>query len=267
MYKIFANIIFVFIIGSVIPQTSFASNNQKIIDEYIKIFNGHSWAEQKDICNKLQWSGISDTTLFDIIDKKLSSLFPTAKGRTDIDRAAWYAKALGTSGQEKYLTTLESMAHASEKSNKKLIKYAREGIALQKKYVIWNPIISDRTKFIEGKTDEVNRFANMLKSDIWELRVIAAKRISYQKLNNTYLYELLETVILNEYQKEYSDKRSIDNFNWITGTLSRSANKKYLPTLEMLAKDGSHSKIRFYASSRLQKYYNIGTDDVDDDLF
>lgn len=265
MYKIFANMIFIFIIGS-IPLTSSASNNQKTIAEYIKVFSDHSWAEQKKICNKLQWSGISDPALFDIIDKKLSWLFPTAKGRTDIDRAAWYAKTLGTSGQEKYLATLESMAHASARSNKKLNKYAKEGIALQKKYVIWNPIISDRTKFIEDKTDEVNRFANMLKSDIWELRVIAAKRISYQKLNDTYLYDLLETVILNEYQKEYSDKRSIDSFNWMTGALSRSANKKYLPTLEMLAKDGSHSKIRFYALSRLEKDYNIGTDD-NEDLF
>jgi hypothetical protein len=231
--------------------SAFAGSEQQEIDQYIKAFRNGTWAQQIDICEELQWSGISDTRLFDVIESNLLKLLPTATSdKKAIDIVAWYAKALGMSGNDKYLKTLQKVASAE---HKKLKKHGNESIDLVPQYKKWNPIISNSKKFNPGKSLRVNRFSNMLKSDEWQLKLIAAKRMNNEKITDSYLLETLHGEIKKNY-KSVSDA-NLDNLEWMIKILAGLGAPKYQDTLQDIAANAPNDHLRSYTSKILKKNY------------
>lgn len=244
--------------------SALAVADQGEINEYMEIFQNGSFKAQTTAANKLQWSGISDTRLFDLIESKLLAILPTAAAdKQAADVAAWYAKALGTSGKEKYLGTLKKMASGEfakgEKSKlgQKLMKYGQEGIDMIPKYKKWNPVISNSKNSRADKSLQMNRYANMLKSDDWELQLIATKRMNYEKITDGYLLDLLNAKILGDYQAvgKTSDKERIDGFQWMIRTLAALGAPKYLETLQEISNKGEGKNVAGFAKKIMGKYY------------
>lgn len=246
--------------------SAFAGSEQQEIDQYITIFEGGVIGQQLDVCNELQWSGISDMRLFDVIESKLLAILqaPGEGDKRSTDLASWYAKALGTSGQDKYRGTLDKMASGALVSKelhpkllKKQMKYGKEGLDMLPRYKKWNQIISDQKNFRSDKPLRVNRFANMLRSDQWELQLIATKRMNYEKYNDSYLLDMLNDKVRKGYpaMNNIHDKERIDAFQWMIRSLGGLGAPKYLETLQEIVSKSSNKGIVSFTKKVIKKNY------------
>jgi hypothetical protein len=152
----------------------------------------------------------------------------------------------------KYLPTLEK--GASDSPQKKIKKHSAKSIPRLEKYTRWNPVISDKSNWNDSKSDEINRYANMLRSDDLELKRIGAKRVHNTHSYDTYLLDILDAEILENYGQESKDDLFIDTVAWMCKALSGSRVVAYKPTIIEVSENAGSSKVAKYATKYL-KYY------------
>ena len=221
--------------------TTFGQSNSGLLEKYIVEFKSGSRLDKQLICEKLMWSGLSDSSLFDLLEQDLVSRAMTANGKKEITNVAWLMKALGASGQSKYLDTLQSfISH----SNGTIAKYAKEGINFIPQYAKWNPIISDSSQANTESSEIINRYANMIRSEILELNILAAKRIYAEKIQNEYLYGLLsEKIIAGHKSVHKNDKIKIAAYAW----MMRASVKTNVATAQKVLETATNKKLKKYA--------------------
>ena len=230
-----------------------AAQPSPLTQRYIDVFSGNASEQaQRNALNQLQWSGLSDPRLFDLLEQKLLELYPGARGN-DADLASWYAKSLGTSGLDKYRTTLQGIIDSN--ANSKIRKYAREGLDNLDRYANWNPIISSPDGVDPDKPEQTNAFVNMLRSGDWSLQNMAAKRIYSDKVYDPYLLDVLDAEIRALYSVDYQANLQIQTVAWMCRALSSSRNVAYQATLEEVAANAGNSKVRNYARKYLKQNY------------
>ena len=231
-----------------------AAGTDGLVEKYIQAFSpGASEQMQLDALNELQWSGISDTRVYDLVERNLLDKYPSASSKKNVDLVSWYAKSLGTSGLDKYRPSLQRVFDAG--TDKKVTKYAREGLDNLAKYAVWNPIISDEKNARPDKPHPVNAYANMLRSENWEMMNIAAKRILAESVFDDYLLQVLDETLRGLYRESYSGKNQILTLAWMTRALAASGNPDYKTVIEEVADNAGTKKVRSYASKYLRKYY------------
>ena len=230
-----------------------AVSSEELIEKYIRAFSpGASEQMQLDALNELQWSGVSDPHVYDLVEQNLLDKYSNARSK-ELDLVSWYAKSLGTSGLEKYRRSLQQVVDS--KANKKVRKYAQEGLDNLSKYATWNPIISDQQYARSDKSHLVNGYANMLRSENWELMNIAAKRILAETLYDDYLLQVLDEAIRGKYRANYTEKLHILTLAWMIRAIASSNDSQYKATVEEVAGNAGTKKVRSYASKYLRKYY------------
>lgn len=232
-------------------EFSMASILDNRVHEYIDIFENGTVSEQKEACNSLRYAGLSDTRLFDVIEKKVIESYKT----TSEERISWLIIALGFSGQEKYENTLKRIINLYS-VNSTYQKHAADSLKHIDWYIEWNEIISDESKFNPKETDEVNRFVNMLRSDDYLLIRIAAKRIHYQHLYPEYLLDVLQETIRNYYNDPVYDTYQPDAVAWMLKALAGSRNRKYIPVIIEVIENAKNGKIVSHAEKYLRYYVN-----------
>lgn len=210
------------------------------------------WAEQISAARNLEYVGLSDPALFDLIEANLLATFMMTDKQA-VDYISWMAKSLGYSGQSRYLPTLERVA--AEAPNKKVRKHANLAIDAMPQYAQWNPIISSRSAWRSDKPDAVNRYANMIKSGDLQLQRMAAKRMSFEKLFDEWLLGLLDAQVRAQAGQQSDDKVFVDSMAWMTKILAASGVSDYRPTVEWVAADASDKKLRAHASKYIASYY------------
>jgi len=233
----------------ILANNSYA--NEKQVQKYVKIFEGESWNQQLKACNEFQWLGMSDTRVFDLIEQKVKDRY-TSSNRRVINNVAWYMKALGFSGNEKYVDTLKMVA--AKTPSKKLRKYAREGIMYQELYVKWNPIIRDTSHFDKNQTPRINRFANMLRSGEWQLMRVAAKRIHYEHLYEPYILN----VLMEEFREgvnQGGDSYVRDAYKWMVKAVAGSGVESYREQLLEVSDEVKSSRMKKHIHMMVTRYY------------
>jgi hypothetical protein len=222
------------------------------LDDYIQIFTDGNPQQQTQAAKELAWAGLSDPRLFDLIEKSLLDKYLTVENKYVVDDTAWLAKALAYSGQEQYRATLQKVA--SDSPQKKIKKHAQKSLAQLDNYARWNPIISDTSNWDSSKSDEVNRYANMLRSDDLELKRMGAKRVHNTHAYDPYLLDLLDTEIRASYLEANDDSLFIDTVAWMCKALSGSRVEKYKSTIVEVSENAGNKKVAKYATKYL-KYY------------
>lgn len=233
----------------------YAEEEAAEVQRYIEVLQGPSIQLHRDACNELQWKGVTDERLYDLIQAKLEAILASPdieRSGEKVETAAWYAKGLGSSGMGKYLPTLQKMAGMK---NRKLQRYANEGIEKIGQYKKWNPIISNKKNFQVAEPLQDNRFANMLRSDDWELKTIATKRIHYEHLYNEYLLDILRDELLESYQAADTTPARVDGYKWMVKALAGSRNRKYYDSLKEVESNMKHRKLRAYVAKAIKGYY------------
>ena len=123
------------------------------------------------------------------------------------------------------------------------------------KYAVWNPIISDQKNTRSNEPHLVNAYTNMLRSENWELRNMASKRMLAEGVYDDSLLQVLDEAIRSQYRASYSEKIHILTLAWMTRALASSRVPEYKATVEEVANNAGTKKVRRYASKYLRQYY------------
>jgi hypothetical protein len=243
-------------------HVDFKEERKAELQGYIDAFKDPSAVElQKDICNELQWKGIADAELYDLIEQNLNMTLQYVMksevvSKNDAETAAWFAKGLGASGMEKYLPTLRKMAALHGKSYLKMVRYAEDGLAMFDRYSKWNPVIADEKKFRADLPLQINRFANMLKSEDRELQLIAIKRIHYDYVYYEYLLDILRDKLLASYKQAESTPEMHEYLIWMVRALAGPGNPKYYDSLKEVEAETTNKWLKRNIGNFIEKYYN-----------
>jgi len=222
------------------------------INAHISTFQADESVAQKDIAKSLEWAGISDPRLFNLIEAKLLDSYLTAKNKQNVEYLSWMAKALSFSGQQQYRTTLEKVA--SDSAHAKLRKHAQKAINILPNYTYWNSLIIDEKHWDNTQSLDTNRFLAMINSDVLELKRLAAKRIYYTHLYQDILLDTLEKQLLDNYQVDRRGKLFSDSWAWICKALASSRKKQYQDTIKKVAISAENSKLKRYANKYLHHF-------------
>jgi hypothetical protein len=213
------------------------------VQRYVALYKGdknlHNAASES-----LAWMGLSDPRLFDVIEQQLLADHAAARNdRHEQRRVALYVRALGFSGQSKYVPTLTRFQ--SDPAYQRFAKDALEDIP---DYQRWNPVISDRSRFDPKQSDAVNRVLNMLRSDDMQLKRLGAKRIYFENHDEVLLDALAQELKAGYPKVEHANE---DALSWMVKALGRASGQKYRALFEEV-RGSRNSKLSGYAKKALE---------------
>lgn len=246
MYKFIQNAIKLGVVSVLLcAQASYASEAdlQKELRDYIEIFSGTNFIQQRKVMGTLVWSGISDPALYDLFEKKLLETY-TGKEKKTVQAAAWFVKGLALSGNPKYIPTLNEVANNGSKKVRKHVDAARQRLVT---YQSWNPVISKGLKTVPTGQLAQARVVNMLNSEYPRLVTIGAKRVYYAHSDNSELVALAAKILQKGYQQAKNDSDQISSMAWLIKALAESGDVRYKALLSEVAEKANNKKVVKYA--------------------
>lgn len=241
------------LLSLVLPGLAAAATLEDDVQSLVKVFNGDKSLHVSAV-RTLAWMGISDPRVYDIVEQHLKADADAARGdRYERERVAHYVRALGFSGNDKYLPTLNSLQDDVDYA-----RHVRNALKEFPLYQKWNLVISNRATFFDAKySDEVNRVMNMLAADDIKLKGLGARRIRHGPHHDEPLLDRLEKEARALYPKARDfDAETQDAVGWMLIALGSSRNPKYIPVLEEALNGTKERKIRNGAASGL-KFYGV----------
>lgn len=220
--------------------------------DYIEAFTKLSILQKPEKVEPLEWAGLSDPKIFDLLEKDVLDNYKTADSSGLIKALNWEVRGLGFSGNEKYIPTLQAVAKDGVHRN--LRKYAEQAIADIGNYKQWNPLINpNHNNTNVAYPSDKQRYVNMLNSGNYELMRIAAKRIHWEHL---YEHDILDVTAkaVEAYYQQANDDLSIDSVAWMVRAVAGSKDPKYKPLVENVAANAENKKVKKYAKKYLSYY-------------
>src|SRR5262245_7919050 len=214
---------FLALLLSLCASGALAATADEDLKHYLDIFQGDTGHERA--VEELAWKGISDPRLYDVIEQRLLKDAEAARrDREAKGRVARYIRALGFSGQEKYLPTIQRFD-----GDITYARYAKTALEDMPNYARWNKLIGDRAAFDPKLSDDSNRVMNMLRSGDPLLEKIGAKSV-YFRDHDPAVVDLLAQKVRERYR--VSDLANADTNAWMVKGLGRAGRDKYLDLLE-----------------------------------
>ena len=167
-----------------------------------------------------------------------------------IDEISWLCKALASSGNQKYKSTLE-IIHTNS-PNMKIQNYALQSLNLVDSYAQRNKNINDTKYADHDLSPESIRMVNMIKSDIITLKRDGAKKIFRYGVKDEKVYDIINEQLLQFYNTYPQDSTSIDTMAWFCKVLAASGRIKYISTFEHIAGTSDNSKLKRYADEGIK---------------
>jgi hypothetical protein len=239
------------LVGLLQINAAAAANRDADVSKYLTIFTEQTKVEQIAACQSLEWAGLSDPRLFDMVEKNLQT-YLTTDNKDDANYAAWLSKALGFSGQDKYRDTLKSVVQKTKQRN--LRKYAEQALIMLGDYQKWNPIINDQSRLNASESAENNRLANMLRSGERRLQDLAAIQIVDQQIKSDWLFGLVRDTVQPDITRDWSDDADLRAIRFMLRALAASGKAEYRALVEEAATTAGSSKVRKYAEGYLKQY-------------
>ena len=244
--------ILVFFASLIFSNFAAAVSVEDDVQRYIQIFSGGK-SLHSDAADTFSWMGLSDTRLFDIVEKRLLEDADASRdNRNERNRVARYIRSLGFSGQTKYEPTIKKFLGDAGYD-----RFARVALQDLPDYNKWNPIISNRSSFDPKLSDNVNRVANMLRSDDLLLQRVGAKRVYFDSKDDILLELLAQKLRTNYARTDLNDRERSDSVAWQAKALGSSKNDKYVPLLQEVGEKAVAQPVVKHAKEALAKYYGI----------
>jgi hypothetical protein len=230
-----------------LPLLATAATIDEEVEQHIAIFRGDKW-QHPSAAEGLAWKGLSDPRLYDVIEERLRNDYPVPReAKRERQRLAWYIRALGFSGQDKYVPTLQRFLDDRDYNS-----YARHALKDLPDYRNWNPIISDRKSFDPKLSDQANRILNMLRATDFRLKEIGAKRVYFERPEEPAVLDALVKELLAAYQG--ADSSNNDEIAWMIKALGATRNEKYRPVVQEVADKALDAKIARHARTALDAF-------------
>ncbi len=236
-------IILAFFIGLVWANLSWAEANhsENELQEFIKIYEDRSTSVPKRIIDKLEFSGISDAKLYDIIEKRLLDEYQSGNA----EDVSWLAKTLAYSGQEKYKKTLTQVLDTVR--NPKVQKHVRKALERLPLYRVWNVDIKKDTEELSGDVLYRKRTINMVNSGNSHLTMIGAKRIWFHHPTDKLFVSAAKDKLLSSLKVSELSRRDVDALGWLCKVLGKSGDSQYRAVLLEISRSASNRRVRNYA--------------------
>jgi hypothetical protein len=240
-------LVLAFFASLIFSSLAVAASLEDDTQRYIQIFSGDKKLHS-DAADTFSWMGLSDTRLFDIIERRLlEDAAASESDRNERNRVARYIRSLGFSGQSKYEPTIRKFI-----GNRGYGRFAEAALADLPDYNKWNPVISNRSSFDPKFSDDVNRVANMLRSDDLLLLRVGAKRVYFESKEDVLLELLAQKLRANYARSDLNDRERSDSVAWLAKALGSSRNDKYTALLREVAGKASAPNVARHASDALR---------------
>lgn len=180
-------------------------------------------------------SGLSDRQLADVLlERILRDIKGIKQNNTaDVQYARWLIQAVGSFGVEEHIEPLSKIKKSTKTfSIQKECDDAIEQLAWHRRK---NEIMASRANYNEGDNPRVAMLMNLIKSDDFSYKNMAADRISWEKLLDPKLLDEISAQLLR-YMNEPEDSRAQGKaLGLYVKILGYSGEAKYRDTLQQVA--------------------------------
>lgn len=216
------------------------------VKAFINQLNSSDISVRIDAAKNITKSAIINSHLYDEIEKKLIDLVKiNPSGLGYIDEISWLCKALASSGDRQYQSTILEIIENT--SNSKIKYYATQSYLSFDEYKKRNDIINDTSLYDKTLSPEENRIANMLRSDKVSIKHDGAKIISREKNISNKMYEIINKVLIENYSKNLRVSEHVDAMALLCKSLATSKDNKYLSSLKKILNSTNSEKLKNYA--------------------
>jgi len=226
-----------------LPGQAF-ENNAERIDYYLQILNGRDTAQQQQMLSRLQWSGLSDPALYDVIEQRLLAHYGDMNRKVS-GLMAHHARALGYSGNEKYRKTLELVSQDAE--NSKLRSHAAKALMDLNRFSGWWELLAEPPVQAEGQSIEAATYLQMLNTDNVFVQRLAARAVFHERIQDPLLLERMAALVEAQYLSPAMEGEAEDTLAWFCKALGENAQARYQPLLQKVAAQGASAKVAKYA--------------------
>ena len=238
--------------SGILPQPSPCYSEETtsaIVNNQIQMIRSEVISQKEEAAKKIFSTHNYDKELFSAINEELLKGYQlNPSDGSYVNAMAWLCKALATSGDSEYRSTLEEISLNAE--NKKLRNYGKISSEILEKYIIRKAPHPD---FPDDLSHETMEYINMINSGDDELIVKAASEIFKSNISDEYLYDNISEVLLKHYKSDKDDGDYIDGVAWLCKALASSGIMKYRATLEEIAANASEGKVRKFAKWSLEE--------------
>lgn len=229
---------------------AFETNGERIAS-YLQLLSSDNYEAQEQMLNRLQWSGLSDPALFDVIEQSLLTDYQNESLSSDRqDLMNYQVRALGFSGNEKYRQTVTDVSHNA--ANSKLRRYGKKALTDLTKFSHWLSLLPPEIIPAEGLSIESVTYLEMLNIENTFVQRLAARAIFHERISDPVLLNRAEQIIRSHYMKSDLDAETQDTIAWLCKDIGQSGRTEYLTFLAEVAEKTPSRKIAKYAA----KYRN-----------
>jgi len=228
------------------PAFAFSTNEERI-DSYLQILDTASAGAKHTMLQELRSSGLSDPRLFDVIEQRLLSKLNNGKiDKADIETMNYEMRALGYSGNTKYLATLEDIK--SNRDARSLHRHAKKAMRDMESFKVWNQLIAQSKPSVEGKSAEIATYMKMLNTDNMFVQRLAAQTMYNERTRDKDLLALTANKLEGLYMRENLSKGEQDTAAWLCKALGQSGVSEHLSLLAKVTAETPYPKIKKYSS-------------------
>lgn len=223
------------------------------INAYLSLYSGDDLVTQKKQTEALAWLGLTDVRVYDALEKRLKEIYTdSTTDRLINDSISWFMKGLSYSGNPKYKTTLAEIKESTEFFKHK--KYAGQALDYLDLYADWNPIINAKDDWNPEESGKVNRYANMIRSEVLKLKEMAAKRIYGESIKNPYLLSVVEKELLLHCTDRDRSSRFGTTYGFMSKALGASGVPEYGETVKKVYDCAVNKKLKRLAKKHIKEF-------------
>ncbi|MBV1788278.1 hypothetical protein KQ940_09440 [Marinobacterium sp. D7] len=227
-------------------QVAAFQTNEERIASYVSQLGGNNHEQQQQMLSRLQWSGLSDPALFDVIEQGLLEQYQ-ADDRTLTGLMSHYARALGYSGNDKYRQTLALVSEQA--SDSKLRSHAKRALSDLTRFSEWWSLLPGQPTPEPGQSIEVATYMQMLNTNNVFVQRLAARAIFHEHIADAGLLKRSAELIEEKYLDGGMDGETEDTIAWLCKAIGQNAATRYRDFLAQVAEKTPSRKIAKYAGS------------------
>jgi hypothetical protein len=221
--------------------------SENVENQYLSTLTGGSLAAKIMVAKRITQSQVINDKIFIELEKQILEGYNSGSGSKHIDQMAWFCKALASSGNVKYLKSLQQVAKDAE--DPKLQHYARQSVDSFSFHKKRNQTLSRSAEYTsQGFTADSAQLAVMLKSDEFVMKRDAAKKIVRGASVDPRLFDIVEQELLQGLsEKPGNYSVYVDTMAWMCKALAVSGNTNYAKVLRRVIDESSSPKLQRYA--------------------
>jgi hypothetical protein len=225
------------------------------VDKYVAIMKEGPRGTVLPAAKDIYVSGISDPRLAAAIQERLMKDYPTLEkvDRTDGQYGAWLVKALASSGIAEYRATIAEVKKKTKSG--KVMSACSDEIDNLAWHAKKNEIMASRKNFSAGGNVRAAQLHNLLQSDDFTYKYLAADRISWEKI--------LEPALMDEIASQIpkymnNTGAGADRIEWKTigmyeKVLGYSSQPKYREVLQQVETSNAGYLVKKHAKEALER--------------